>query len=71
MNNYKFLGVCLVVAALLLSVSIIYAKPSRRIGRYQFHASAPAEVVWILDTTTGVSHPVTAKSAQESTTESD
>jgi hypothetical protein len=55
MNDSKFVGVCIIIAALLIGGSIIYerlAKPEQ-IGRYQFQASTPPGIIWILDTTTG------------------
>ena len=58
MQNSKFVGVCLLLASLILSAAIVYhAKASTAtstgIGRYQFHPSTPPGVIWILDTTTG------------------
>ena len=66
MSSNKFLGVCIVIAAFLIAAAIVYARPARRVGRYQFHASSPSEVILIIDTTTGESQTVVAarKAAQ-------
>ncbi|NLE36617.1 MAG: hypothetical protein GX621_01170 [Pirellulaceae bacterium] len=54
MQNSKFLGVCLLISSLILSVAIVYhGKASSDVGRYQFHASNPPGVIWVIDTTTG------------------
>jgi hypothetical protein len=54
MQDSKFVGVCLLLSSLILSAAIVYhAKASTANGRYQFQASSPPGVIWILDTTTG------------------
>ena len=59
MQNPKFIGVCVLIASLVLSAAIIYhARASApiaptAIGRYQFHPSNPPGVIWVIDTTTG------------------
>ncbi len=64
----KFLGVCILISAVLLSSAIVFhgnatsntvdssppvALSPNPVGRYQFHPSDPPGVIWILDTTTG------------------
>jgi hypothetical protein len=58
MQNSKFVGACLLISSLILSVAIVYhakasTPTSNDIGRYQFHASNPPGVIWVIDTTTG------------------
>lgn len=61
MNDGKFLGVCIVVAACIVAGALCHhaAKTSPRaeeetgIGRYQFHPSNPPGVIWTIDTVTG------------------
>ena len=56
MSDLKFLGVCLVLAAIVVGVAIVYhgrgglAAP---VGRYQFQSSNPPGIIWVIDTTTG------------------
>jgi hypothetical protein len=53
MQNSKFVGVCVLISSLIVSVAIVYhAKAS---GRYQIHVppSSPPSVIWVVDTTTG------------------
>jgi len=51
MNHPRFLGVCILLAAALVSGAILYH--ARTQGRYQFHPSSPPGVIWVIDTTTG------------------
>ena len=55
MSDQKFLGLCLVVAALILGAAIVYHahRPGSSVGRYQFQPSTPPGVIWVIDTTTG------------------
>ena len=66
MNDSKFLGICIVVSAVILAAAILWhahrppmiMQPGKnqavsQIGRYQFQPSNPPGVIWILDTTTG------------------
>ena len=58
MQNSKFVGACLLISSLILSVAIVYhaiasTPTSSDIGRYQFQASNPPGVLWVIDTTTG------------------
>lgn len=53
MSDIKFLGCCVVVAALLVASAIVCAAPRRASGRYQFHVSTPPGVIWTMDTATG------------------
>lgn len=63
MLRQKFIGICVLVSAVLLSSAIAYhAKltsppiPQKDpVGRYQFHPSTPPGVIWVIDTTTGES----------------
>jgi hypothetical protein len=50
MDNQKFLGICLVVAAIIIA-GAIYLHDSRR--RYEFHPSNPPGVIYVFDTWTG------------------
>ena len=63
-NDSKFLGICILVASVLLGGAIVIhgnvanvtdssSQPEEAVGRYQFHPSNPPGVIWILDTTTG------------------
>ncbi len=63
-NDSKFLGICILVAAFILSGAIVMhgnssnvtdssSRPEESVGRYQFHPSNPPGIIWILDTTTG------------------
>jgi hypothetical protein len=52
MSHARFLGACILVAAVLVSGAIVYHARSQ-VGRYQFHPSSPPGVIWIIDTTTG------------------
>ena len=56
----KFLGLCLVVAALIVGAAVVYhargpAAPGtgNPVGRYQFQPSNPPGVIWVIDTTSG------------------
>ena len=54
MENSKFLGICMVIAAAIVAVALIYhAHKTSGIGRYQFHPSNPPGVIWTIDTVTG------------------
>ncbi len=61
MDSNKFLGVCIALAACIVTGAPCYHanKTSPRteeetgIGRYQFQPSNPPEVIWIIDTVTG------------------
>ena len=55
MNHAKFLGVCVLIAATLLSAAIVFHayRMGPQVGRYQFHPSSPPGVIWVIDTTTG------------------
>ena len=61
MDNSKFLGICIVVAACIVAGALCFhgAKTSPRteeetgIGRYQFQPSNPPGVIWTIDTVTG------------------
>jgi hypothetical protein len=50
MDNQKFLGICLVVAAVIIA-GAIYLHDSR--SRYQFQPSNPPGVIYVFDTWTG------------------
>jgi hypothetical protein len=62
MDSTRFLALCILVSAILLSGSIVWhakiTANAPQIGRYQFHPSTPPGVIWTMDTTTG---EVTAK----------
>jgi hypothetical protein len=56
MSDQKFLGVCLVIAALILGAAVVYhgrEKSAAQVGRYQFRPSNPPGIIWVIDTTTG------------------
>jgi len=58
MTNVKFLGICIVLAAVIISAGLIYhaqktTNVSSEIGRYQFQPSNPPGVIWTIDTVTG------------------
>ena len=57
MTNRKFLGICIVLAAAMISGSLIYhaqkTNVASEIGRYQFQPSNPPGVIWTIDTVTG------------------
>jgi hypothetical protein len=66
MENSKFLGICLLISSVILSIAIVFRSksgapppPPPQIGRYQFHTSTPPGVIWVIDTITGdvKSHP--------------
>jgi len=68
MQNNKFLGLCVLVSAIILSAAVVYhanagrhpSIPQSSIGRYQFQPSTPPTMIRILDTTTGevkTTHP--------------
>jgi hypothetical protein len=52
MDNLKFLGICILLASVILSAAIVWHGKSG-VGRYQFQASTPPGVIWKLDTATG------------------
>ena len=49
MSDLKFLGVCIVVAAAMIS-GTLFARPQA--GRYEFVRTAPNGITYVLDTTT-------------------
>jgi hypothetical protein len=51
MNNQKFLGVCILIASVIVAAALLI---HARTGRYQFHPSSPPGVIWTIDTWTGV-----------------
>ncbi|MGE5191180.1 MAG: hypothetical protein ACM3U2_01680, partial [Deltaproteobacteria bacterium] len=57
MQSSKFLGVSILISAVVLSTAVVVhgklAAPASAIGRYQFHPSTPPGVLWVIDTTTG------------------
>ena len=54
MKSDKFLGICTVIAAVIVAVALIYhAQKISKIGRYQFQPSNPPGVIWTIDTVTG------------------
>jgi hypothetical protein len=57
MNDSKFLGLCILIAALIIGGSLVYQSHVRAepplVGRYQFMKSDAPAVMWIMDTTTG------------------
>jgi len=58
MDNSKFLGICILVSAVIVSMGLIYhaqktSSVQSGVGRYQFHPSNPPGVIWIIDTVTG------------------
>ena len=53
MSDLKFLGVCLVIAAVVLGVAIAYPGRDGPVGRYQFQPPNPPGIIWVIDTTTG------------------
>jgi len=50
MDSQKFLGICLVVAAVIIA-GAIYLHDGR--SRYQFQQSNPPGVIYVFDTWTG------------------
>jgi hypothetical protein len=58
MNNSKFLGICILISAVIVSMGLIYhaqktSSVESGVGRYQFHQSNPPGVIRIIDTVTG------------------
>lgn len=54
MENAKFLGTRMVIAAAIVAVALVYhAHNTSAIGRYQFHPSNPPGMIWTIDTVTG------------------
>ena len=54
MDGRKFLGICIVLAALIIAGAIIWhARTASRIGRYQMIMHQDPAVIWVIDTTTG------------------
>jgi hypothetical protein len=53
MSDSKFLGVCILAAAVIVSAAILYSGNAQQNGRYQFHPSSPPGVIWVMDTVTG------------------
>lgn len=59
MQNGRFLGICILISSAMLTTAVVHhaktsaVAPAATIGRYQFHASSPPGVLWIIDTTTG------------------
>lgn len=49
-NQSRFLGICILVAAAMVTAALVY---HGQCGRYQFHQSSPPNLVRILDTMTG------------------
>jgi len=50
MVSSKCLGVCIVIAAVILSAALLY---HAKVGRYQFVSSADGTRTWMIDTVTG------------------
>jgi hypothetical protein len=50
MSNHKFLGICIVVGAVIIAGAVYLHS---RTGRYQFQPSNPPGVIWVIDTWTG------------------
>ena len=55
MNNSKFLGVCILISAVIVSMGLIYhaQKTSSKIGRYQPMVSQDMAALYKMDTETG------------------
>ena len=54
MDGKKFLGVCILLAAVILAGAIVWhARATSRIGRYQAILHQDPPVIWIVDTVTG------------------
>jgi len=54
MEGRKFLGMCIVLAALILAGAIVWhARTASRIGRYQMVLLQDPAVIWVIGTTTG------------------
>jgi hypothetical protein len=61
MSGDRFLGVCILVASIILGGSIAFHATATapadqtepQVGRYQFQPSNPPGVIWVIDTTTG------------------
>lgn len=55
MDSKKFLGICILISSIIVSVAILYHAGATKteIGRYQFHPSNPPGVIWKMDTITG------------------
>lgn len=59
MQNGRFVGICVLISSTMITAAVVYhaktsaVAPAAPIGRYQFHASSPPGVLWIIDTTTG------------------
>ena len=54
MDSEKFLGICILVAAVILAGTIVWhAKATSQVGRYQFLIHEDSVVMWVIDTTTG------------------
>jgi len=55
MTNDKFLGVCILVAAFVVAIALVYhAQKTSSVGRYQAH---PANLSWRIDTVSGEIQP--------------
>ena len=52
-SDLKFLGVCLVIAGVVLGVAIVYHGRGGPVGRYQLQPSNAPGIIWVIDTTTG------------------
>jgi hypothetical protein len=58
MAGDRFLGVCIVIASVVVGGAIAYharaaTTAASEVGRYQFQPSNPPGVIWVIDTTTG------------------
>ena len=56
MKESAILGTCILISALIVSGAILYAvalRPVSDVGRYQFQASSPPGILYVMDATTG------------------
>jgi hypothetical protein len=51
MDKQRFLGICIVIAAVIIAAAIYFHDSH---SRYQFQPSNPPGMIWIIDTWTGV-----------------
>ncbi len=55
MDSEKFLGICILLAAVILAGAIVWhAQAMSQIGRYQLQATNDPGILWVIDTTTGI-----------------
>jgi hypothetical protein len=54
MEKERFLGVCILVAAVILAIALVYhAQQASAVGRFQVHFSDPPGIIYTIDTVTG------------------